>query len=156
MRRYIQLFTVTLLFNVAANGQDRSKSFEKDSIEISRALHGFVHALEYLDADHLQNFFGKNATVFFPPSALVAGRVQGIDSIMAVFKRFFERVKQTKTGPHYLEIDPEKIKIDIEGNVAIATFELSDNDGLSRRSVVMIKEKDKWIILHLHASKISN
>jgi hypothetical protein len=156
MRRNIYALTLTILFFVSASAQDHLKFSKTDSVQISQALNGFVHSLENLDADHLQNYFSAKATVFFPPSALVAERVEGRDSIMAVFRRFFDRVKAHKSGPPYIDIVPEKVKIDVVDHVAIVTFELPDKDGLSRRSVVMTNENGKWLILHLHASKISN
>ncbi|MBS1600991.1 MAG: nuclear transport factor 2 family protein [Bacteroidetes bacterium] len=156
MRKLAIVLFATALFTNCIVAQIKVQSTAKDSLIIETQLKGFVDALRNLDADQLKNYFSNDATVFFPPSAMVAGRIKGRDSIMVVFKSFFDRVKKNRSGPPYLDIDPQKIQTDIVGNMAITSFELIDPDAISRRTVVMKKEKNNWLIFHLHASKINN
>ena len=53
------------------------------------------------------------------------------------------------------DIQPRALKIQLFGNVAIATFHLDDREGfMSRRTIVLKKTKVGWKILHLHASEV--
>jgi hypothetical protein len=65
-------------------------------------------------------------------------------------------VKEKKPQAPYLDIDPKKMQVILIQDVAIATFELDDTDSLGRRTIVLKKVEGKFLIIHLHASKIDN
>jgi len=155
MRRYLHLLCVVLLIANRTAAQKSPANANNDSLDVVKQLKDFTVAFNNLDYEHFQNFFSTEVTVFFPPSAMVAERINGKDSVMSVFKKFFAKVKQGKSAPPYLDIDPQKTQIKIFGDIAIISFELTDPDALSRRTIIMKKENQNWLIIHLHASKIN-
>ena len=55
-----------------------------------------------------------------------------------------------------MNIQPRDMKIQLFGNVAIATFYLDDRAGfVNRRTIVLNKSETGWKIVHLHASEVS-
>jgi ketosteroid isomerase-like protein len=54
-----------------------------------------------------------------------------------------------------MDIQPKDMRIQIFGDIAIATFHLDDRAGfLNRRTVVLHKTGEGWKIVHLHASEV--
>jgi len=153
MIRHTIVICFCLFMALSASSQRVGQNRNIDSVAVSNQLNKFVRAFENLDFEQFQSFFADNVTVFFPPSAMVSARVDGKEKAMAVFKAFFQRVKEKKSTPPYLDIKPEKMKIDLYQDVAIATFELNDPGALSRRTIVMKKINGQYLIIHLHASK---
>ena len=156
MRKYLLSLNFILLFTNIGHTQKNHSQSNSDSIAVLHQLNAFVVAFRDLDFEQFQRFFSTDVTVFFPPSAMVAQRINGKDSVMRVFKNFFDKVRKSKPGPPYLDIDPQKLEITLSGDIAIISFELADADALSRRTIIMRKEKNKFLICHLHASKIDN
>ena len=153
MIRYAFIVSFCLFITLSASSSAVAQNRNTDSIAVDNQLNKFVKAFENLDFDQFQSFFAENVTVFFPPSAMVSGRIDGKEKSMAVFKAFFQRVKEKKSSPPYLDIEPEKMKIDLYGDVAVVTFELNDPGALSRRTIIMRKTNGQYLIIHLHASK---
>jgi ketosteroid isomerase-like protein len=55
-----------------------------------------------------------------------------------------------------MDIQPKEMRIQLFGDVAIATFHLDDRAGfLNRRTIVLNKAEKGWKIVHLHASEVS-
>jgi hypothetical protein len=127
-----------------------------DSINVCNQLNEFVVSFENLDFERFQAVFSNDVTIFFPPSAMVSYRVDGKENAMNVFKEFFKRVKEGKSNPPYLDISPKKLKMTLIQDVAIVTFELDDNNAISRRTIIFRKENGRFLIFHLHASKLEN
>jgi len=51
---------------------------------------------------------------------------------------------------------PKEMKIQLYGNLAIATFHLEDRGGfLNRRTIVLSRTDKGWKIVHLHASEVA-
>ena len=142
-----------LLMALSASSQTVAQNKSTDSVAVNNQLTRFVKAFENLDFDQFQSFFADNVTIFFPPSAMVSARVDGKEKAMTVFKTFFQHVKEKKSAPPYLDIKPQKLNINLYGNIAIITFELNDPGALSRRTIVMKKINGEYLIIHLHASK---
>ena len=138
---------------LSASSQVFAQDRKADSIAVTTQLSKFVRAFENLDFDQFQSFFADNVTVFFPPSAMVSARVDGKGKTMAVFKAFLKHVKEKKLSPPYLDIKPQKLNIDLYGDIAVVTFELNDPGALSRRTIIMKKINGQYLIIHLHASK---
>jgi len=153
MIRHAFMISFCLFITISTSSQAVAQNRNADSIVVRNQLNKFVKAFENLDFDQFQAFFADNVTIFFPPSAMVSGRIDGKEKSMAVFKAFFQRVKEKKSSPPYLDIKPEKMKIDMYGDVAVVTFELNDPGALSRRTIIMKKINGQYLIIHLHASK---
>jgi hypothetical protein len=156
MARYLFILGFCLFIISNNNAQNIASKKHADSIEVANQLKRFVTAFEYLNFDQFQTFFADDVTVFFPPSAMVANRIDGKEKVMDVFKLFFQKIKEKKTNPPYLDITPKKLEINIYQDIAIATFALYDDDALSRRTMILKKIKLKFLIIHMHASKIDN
>jgi ketosteroid isomerase-like protein len=55
-----------------------------------------------------------------------------------------------------MDIQPKEMRIQVFGDVAIATFHLEDRAGfINRRTIVLEKTEKGWKIVHLHASEVS-
>jgi ketosteroid isomerase-like protein len=68
----------------------------------------------------------------------------------------FEQIRSGKAAAPYMNIQPRQLKLQVFGNVAIATFHLDDKVGfVNRRTVVLNKNETGWKIVHLHASEVS-
>jgi hypothetical protein len=156
MVKYLVIFFIYLLSTPNVTGQKRLSQKNNDSISVCNQLHEFIESFENLDFDRFQTFFSTDVTVFFPPSAMINYRVEGKKNAMKVFKDFFVKVKQGKSNPPYLDISPKKLKMTLMQDVAIVTFELEKSDAISRRTIVFRKENGKFLIFHLHASKMEN
>ena len=82
-------------------------------------------------------------------------RANGRAEFERTFKVVFDQIRSGKTGAPYMDIQPRGVKIQLFGNIAIATFHLDDRAGfLNRRTIVLNKTKARWKIVHLHASEV--
>ncbi|GAB2812128.1 hypothetical protein GCM10027043_09550 [Ferruginibacter profundus] len=126
-----------------------------DSAAVIKTMNEFVHVFNYLEWEKFMTFFDDAATAFFPPSTKTPARADNKAAIGIIFKKVFENAKGQKTAPPYLDIVPEDLKIQLTGNIAIVTFHLKDPDMLGRRTIVLQKKNDQWLIIHLHASGIA-
>jgi len=72
------------------------------------------------------------------------------------FKTVFQQIRAAKTAAPYMDIQPRDLRLQLFGDVAIATFHLDDKPGfLNRRTIVLSKTEKGWKIVHLHASEVS-
>jgi len=72
------------------------------------------------------------------------------------FKMVFQQIRGSKTAAPYMDIQPKELRIQLFGDLAIATFHLDDRAGyLNRRTIVLNKTEKGWKIVHLHASEVS-
>ena len=155
VKNFVLVFIIVLINNKSSGQIDNSQN-TKDSILVNNELNEFVESFKNLDFVNFQAFFADDVTVFFPPSSMTAQRINGKEKVMAVFKTFFDKVKINKTSPPYLDIDPKKMEISVFQNIAIVTFELKEKNALSRRTIILKKQNGKFLIIHLHASRIEN
>jgi ketosteroid isomerase-like protein len=121
--------------------------------EVRKTLADFIQAFDNLDWDSFRASFADDATVFYPREFpyLAAGRQE----FEQTFQRVFERIRAGRTRGPYMDIQPKGLKLQIAGDVAIATFHLDDRPGfLNRRTVVLQKQSSGWKIIHLHASEV--
>ena len=122
--------------------------------EVRAALARFVYAFDNLDWESFRLAFDDNATVFYPRA--VPERANGRAEFEKSFKVVFEQIRNGRTAGPYMDIEPRDMKIQLFGDVAIATFHLHDRAGfLNRRTIVLNKTKVGWKIVHLHASEVS-
>lgn len=154
MRKFITLFLVLFVIYQNTTAQTVSTSFNADSISAVNTVNKFLEAFRNLEFEKFRNYFAEDVTVFFPPSAKVAARVEGKANVESVFKTFFDKVRTQKSTPPYLDINPQEMKVKLIGNIAIVTFQLNEENLLDRRTILFEKQNDKWLIVHLHASNI--
>jgi ketosteroid isomerase-like protein len=122
--------------------------------QVRDALARFVQAFDNLDWETFRLAFDDNATVFYPRA--VPERANGRAEFEKTFKMVFEQIRGGKTVPPYMDIQPKQMKIQLFGNLAIATFHLDDRPGfVNRRTIVLNKGATGWKIVHLHASEVS-
>lgn len=143
------LIILSLLINFSLKAQN------KDSIAVMKSAIDFVTAFNNFDWTTFRASFTDDATIFYPFWDQ-ARRIQGRPEIENVWLTIFPEFVDTK-NKRKLQIDPKDINIQLYQQTAIVTFHLGNGeDGLSRRTLVMVKENDIWKIAHLHASSVSN
>jgi ketosteroid isomerase-like protein len=142
---------LTLLVAPSVSAQTQPISAE---LQVQKALARFVQAFDDLDWETFRLAFDDNATVFYPRA--FPERATGRAEFEKTFKTVFEQIRSGKSAPPYMDIQPKEMKIQLFGNVAIATFHLDDRAGfVNRRTIVLNKSQSGWKIVHLHASEVS-
>ena len=122
--------------------------------EVRQTLAGFIQAFDNLDWETFRAAFADNATVFYPRQ--IQTRADGRAEFEKFFQQVFESIRAGKTKGPYMNLQPRDLKVQLAGDVAIATFFLDDRPGfLNRRTIVFKKQANAWKIIHLHASEIA-
>lgn len=121
--------------------------------EVQKVMGGFMEALNAADIERFSPFFAPDATVFFPLAPIFL-RLEDKEQITKVFTAFFETIRKRHTGPQYMKLVPEDLRVQIYKDTAIATFHFKGSDLVSRRTLVLERKAGKWLIVHLHASGI--
>lgn len=133
---------------------DTPSQTQPDSNEVIQAINTFVDAFSNLKWEKFENCWADEATAFFPPSARFPYRADNKQEVLRIFKNVFENARKQRPAPPYIIIQPLDRKIQMAGTTAIVTFTLNDPNLFGRRTLVLKKEGDKWLIIHLHASGI--
>lgn len=120
------------------------------------ALAGFLAAFERLEWDKFRSYFAEDACVIHP-SPEIPARICGYAEVEASFQKVFEQIRQSSSGPVFMELRPERLNIQMLGaDAAITSFELSNDQRFGRRTLVWQKqETGAWKIVHLHASSMT-
>jgi non-heme chloroperoxidase len=137
----------------APAGGDSRLRFPPDSAAVMETLERFLLSFGNLEWEAFRGHFHDQATAFHPlPTS--PRRNDGRPELEATFHGFFEAVRARTPGPPFLQLDPLDLRVQMLGDVAIATFHLATPDPsvLGRRTVVLRREGDRWLIVHLHAS----
>jgi ketosteroid isomerase-like protein len=144
----LPLIILSLLINFSLNAQN------KDSVAVMQSANNFVAAFNNFNWTAFRESFTDDATMFHPfwsQPMRRRGRQEIETAWLTIFPEFVDS-KNTRR----LQISPKDINIQIYGQAAIVTFHLGDGvKQLSRRTLVMVKEKRTWKIAHLHASSVS-
>jgi trans-2,3-dihydro-3-hydroxyanthranilate isomerase len=122
---------------------------ETDSL--TAFLDSFVRSFNDLEWEAFRAHFADDATVFFP-GGYRASRADGRDEVESGFRDVFARWRSESSGPPYLDIRPQELRVQQHEDVAVVTFHLQDAEGLNRRTLVLRNEESGWRIVHLHAS----
>jgi ketosteroid isomerase-like protein len=125
-----------------------------DELAVQKAAENFIQAFNDLDWERFEKCWADDATVF-NPFVEVARRISGKAEIVAFFKNRFDNLKKTDSKPPYLKIQPKDLEIRMLKTAAIVTFHLGGETGVGRRTVILEKQGDKWLIVHLHASSFT-
>jgi ketosteroid isomerase-like protein len=123
-------------------------------MEVRAALAKFVHAFDDLGWEGFRLAFDDSATVFYPRA--FPERANGRAEFENNFKMVFQQIRGAKTVTPFMDIRPMDMRIQIFGDIAIATFHLDDRAGfLNRRTIALSKSIASWKIVHLHASEVA-
>lgn len=124
-----------------------------EELQVRETLSRFVRAFDDLDWETFRLTFDDGATVFYPRA--FPERATGRAEFEKTFKTVFEQIRDSKASAPYMDIQPREVKIQLFGNLAIATFHLDDRAGfVNRRTIVLNKNEHGWKIVHLHASEV--
>jgi ketosteroid isomerase-like protein/quercetin dioxygenase-like cupin family protein len=130
-----------------------SKAQQKDSIGVMKSVSNFVTAFNNFNWTAFRESFTDDATIFFPywnQARRIQGRQEIEKAWLTIFPEFID-VNNTRK----LQITPKDIYLQLYKQNAMVTFHLGDGlNSLSRRTLLMIKEKGSWKIAHLHASNL--
>ena len=122
-----------------------------DSLAVIQTVDKFVQNFNVLQWDGFRSAFAEDATIFFPDweeARRRSGRQEVEKTWLEIFPEFKDSVKALQ-----LNIKPRDILIQLYDRTAIVTFHLGSGEkGLARRTLVMVRDKKTWKIVHLHAS----
>ncbi|MGA9581715.1 MAG: nuclear transport factor 2 family protein [Allosphingosinicella sp.] len=113
------------------------------------AIQAFVSAFNALDGSRFEALFAEDVTLFFPASPFPVRRIDGKKATLLWFGRFFDSLRKRGAGPG---IEPQDLKVQDYGDVAVASFHLGSGERVGRRTVVLRRQGGRWTIVHLHAS----
>ena len=113
------------------------------------AVEAFVSAFNALDRTRFDALFAEDVTLFFPSAPFPVRRIEGKEATLLWFGRLFDSMRKRGASPG---IQPQDLKVQNYGDVAIATFHLGGGERVARRTVVLRRQRGRWAIAHLHAS----
>jgi len=144
----LSFIILILLMNFSVKAQ------HKDSITVMKSVNNFVTAFNNFNWAAFRESFTDDATVFYPYWSQ-AKRIQGRQEIEKAWLNIFPEFVNINNS-RKLQISPKDIHLQLYQQNAIVSFHLGDGvNSLSRRTLLMIKEKGSWKIAHLHASSVS-
>jgi uncharacterized protein (TIGR02246 family) len=113
----------------------------------------FLRAFEDLDMPRFIDCFADDATAFFPVPE-PPSRVDGKPAIRSRFETVFAAIRGgAPGGPPYHRLVPEDLAVQaIDCGSAVVTFHLRNAERTARLTLVLRRENDWWLIVHLHAS----
>ena len=100
------------------------------------------------------DYFADDAVVFFPSAQFGVKRVEGKDPIAEAFAAVFKPGRPVPAGGRPL-IQPQDLKVQRFGDLAVVTFHLGTDATRGRRTFVLRRIDSGWRIVHLHASTIA-
>jgi len=122
------------------------------------AFDKFVSAFNALDWETFRRCFSDTASLFNPdiPDAVSLHRLDGRHDIERNFRAVFDSANAGGGSPHGPNIHPEHVRLQQFADTAVITFEFKrSKHSVGRRTIVLNKQKDSWLIVHIHASNIS-
>ncbi len=146
---------VILAFGCASTRQDGSRSRAAAQVEVERAVKEFLNAFERLDWQKFTAAFEDGATVFFPVPE-PPNRFTGRSEFEPQFQKVFAAIRASNPGgPPYHQLKPEDLTVEVlADDVALASFHLRNDQRTARRTLVLVRTDNKWLIHHLHASNV--
>lgn len=144
----LSLIILFLLINFSLKAQ------HKDSLDVMKSVNNFVNAFNNFNWTPFRESFADDATMFHPYWSQ-ARRIQGRQEIEKAWLTIFPEFGDINNS-RKLQISPKDIHLQLFQQTAIITFHLGDGlNSLSRRTLLMIKQKGSWKIAHLHASSVT-
>jgi ketosteroid isomerase-like protein len=151
------LLAPALAVQVALPARAQPNATAAQASPVQSAATDFIAAFNTLDETRFDAFWADDATLFFPASVPGTGgaRLDGKTAITGLFHAFFASIRRNRPGPNYLNIRPQDVHVQDYGDTAIVTFHLRDDDAIARRTLVMRRQAGRWLIAHMHASRIA-
>ncbi|HOX81531.1 MAG TPA: nuclear transport factor 2 family protein [Chryseolinea sp.] len=126
---------------------------QSDSTDVKVSVEKFLQSFNSLQWEPFRKSFADDATIFFPEweqASRRIGRAEIEKTWLDLFPEFKDPNNILKLG-----ITPRDVRIQVYDQTAIVTFHLGNGEKyLSRRTLVMVKQKEEWKIAHLHASTL--
>jgi len=110
----------------------------------------FISALNRRDWDAFRATFAEDITVIFAAPGPPA-RQDGRAAVEAVFQNIFPR-PGSPPGPLPPPLQPDSVRVQDFGDVAVVTFLLRRPNQLDRRTLVFHRTRDGWRVAHIHGS----
>ena len=155
LRRYVLRHAVGAALVLPLSESFTASATESENLEAPEvAFERFISAFNALDWNSFRACFADDASVFNPDIPQVASlhRLDGRVDIERTFRAVFEASHQD-TVPGGPRIVPENLRIQRFGDTAIVTFEFKRaNASFGRRTLVLHRQGDSWLIVHIHAS----
>ena len=142
----LKLFLFTFLLSIGNSQAQEAQD------EIEQMLSHFVKSLNNLELESFMENFTDHATVFFPRNSFPVERVEGREAIKKEFETFFNGLRQRRPGPPFLDIVPKDREIDVYNQMAVVSFHFEFGGEFQRRTIILEKQNNKWLINHIHAS----
>ena len=155
MKQHLVLLLIVCACALKGLGQSQSGTTPPDSAGVATTMTAFVDAFSNLKWEKFSGFFADDATAFFPPSARMPYRANNRQEVLNIFKKVFEHAQNENPSAPHIVIEPLDTMIQLVGTTAIVTFTLKDPNMLGRRTIVLRKDNDRWLIIHLHASGVA-
>ena len=133
---------------------DITRESEIERQEAQGAFERFIVAFSSVDWEPFRAAFADDVTFFFPflHGRWVPYRANGLSEVEAVFRPFFRDLREKDGASAHIRIEPRDVRIQMLNDIAIVTFHLEDEAGLGRRTIVLQRRQQGWLIVHLHAS----
>jgi uncharacterized protein (TIGR02246 family) len=151
MRATLFLIAITMMaFSGFGSDLDPHKQ------DVKAAVDRFLRAFENLDMPSFIRCFADDASVFFPTPEPPT-RFDGKQAIQAHFEQVFAAIRQSSgsSNPPFHQLVPENLQIQSIGDKGVlVTFEMSNAARVARRTIILQKFADRWLITHLHASNV--
>lgn len=138
--------TIACSFVVVLNTTAQSLSEQDLAL---KTVQTFIAANERADLPLMMSTFADDATIFMPGEP--AKRISGSAAIRDAFAGLFA----ARRGP--IVITAADVQVQLLDDIAIVTAHLvrpPTSPGTSRRTFVLRKTGDRWLIVHLHASNL--
>jgi hypothetical protein len=118
--------------------------------EVRQAVDAFFDTMAAHNWAKFRLAFSEDATFFAPgPNPQSAKRVLGRDEVAATFERQLQNVPRERL--HSTRQDPH---IQMLGDTAVVTLQWADRR-MNRRTLVLQRQQGKWLIVHIHASVVT-
>lgn len=129
--------------------------------EVMATLDNFLRAFENGDFETMEALMTNDAYIF--PRAIMSNeitepidnanykRIYGLDPQM---KMVINSISESGKEPPFMSLEPKDLKITMLNEAAIVTFHLEKGKSLSRRTIVLAKNNDRWQIIHIHPSNV--
>ena len=148
MKYAMRLLLIGVLLTLCSGAL--AEEFSADERAVRDSLAAFVKAFNNLEWEAFESSFTDDATIFL-------FTVPERSRLDETFAPLFKRVRETRTGPPFLDISPKDLRIEVSGDWAIATFHLRDmprgpEGEIHSRTLVLERQDRAWKIRHLHAS----
>ena len=117
---------------------------------VNAAVTEFVNALNAFDAERLGRTFADDITTFGPGLPFPAARIEGRANVQGAFAQLFTQLRQRGTSSAGLQ--PRAQRVQLYGDVAVASFHLIGQQEVGRRTLVLRRAGGRWLIVHMHGS----